>query len=138
MAVPRDLDRLNANLPPFMGLLNGKVVAVDLEAREATLHFDVGEQYCHSGDVVQGGFITTMLDAAMSHSVFAQDDTVINLSSLEISTRYLEVTRAGPLVAIGRIVRLSHKTAFLDGQLFDTHERLLATTQSVAKIFRKT
>lgn len=138
MTIHRDLERLNANLPPFMHLLKGRVAAVDHDAGEATLSFEVGEQFCHSGDIVQGGFITTMLDAAMSHAVFAMDDTVINLSSLEISTRYLEVTRAGALRAVGRIVRLSHKTAFLDGQLFDTHDRLLATTQSVAKIFRKT
>jgi uncharacterized protein (TIGR00369 family) len=99
--------------------------------------FKVGEDLCHSGDIVQGGFITAMLDAAMSHAVFAYDDTVGNLASLEISTRYLEITRAGTLRAVGRIVRLSHKTAFLDGQLFNEEGRLLATTQSVAKVVRK-
>ncbi len=70
-------------------------------------------------------------------AVFAADDTVAGLSSLEISTRYLEVTRAGALQAEGRIVRMSHKTAFLDGRLTDLEGRLLATTQSVAKIQRK-
>ena len=100
--------------------------------------FDVGRDYCHSGDIVQGGFITAMLDACMSHAVFACDDTVAGLSSLEISTRYLEVARAGYLRAEGRIVRLSYKTAFLDGRLFDADDRLVATTHSVAKIARKT
>lgn len=137
MPTPRDVSRLNAKLPPFMAMLKGRVESYDHDLKEGTLSFHVSEQYCHSGDVVQGGFITTMLDAAMSHTVFACDDTVINLSSLEISTRYLEVTRAGPLVAKGRIVRLSHKTAFLDGQLFNTEGRLLASTHSVAKVMRK-
>ncbi len=137
MPTPRDVSRLNEKLPPFMALLKGRVDSYDHDRQEATLSFDVSEQYCHSGDVVQGGFITAMLDAAMSHAVFACDDAVINLSSLEISTRYLEITRAGPLTAKGRIVRLSHKTAFLDGQLFNTQGHLLATTQSVAKVMRK-
>jgi uncharacterized protein (TIGR00369 family) len=137
MPTPRDLKRLNAHLPPFMELLQGHVASINTAAGTATLSFNVSEQYCHSGDIVQGGFVTAMLDAAMSHAVFAHDDTVATLSSLEISTRYLEITRAGPLTAEGRIVRMSYKTAFLDGQLFDAERNLLATTQSVAKIVRK-
>jgi uncharacterized protein (TIGR00369 family) len=99
--------------------------------------FDVSRDFCHSVDIVQGGFITAMLDAAMSHAVFSSDDDVVGLSTLEISTRYLEVTRAGFLRAIGQIVRLSYKTAFLDGRLYDAEGRLLATTHSVAKISRR-
>ncbi|MFT4874100.1 PaaI family thioesterase [Congregibacter sp.] len=137
MRKPRDLERLNANLPVFMKLFDGKVAEFDAEDGTATLTFTVGENFCHSGDIVQGGFVTALLDAAMSHAVFAYDDSVGNLSSLEISTRYLEATRAGFLTAVGRIVRLSHKTAFLDGQLFNAEGNLLATTQSVAKIYRK-
>ena len=137
MRNPRDLERLNANLPVFMKLFDGKVTEFDPRDGTATLTFVVGKDFCHSGDIVQGGFVTAMLDAAMSHAVFAYDDTVGNLSSLEISTRYLEATRAGNLSAVGRIVRLSHKTAFLDGQLFSDAGDLLATTQSVAKIYRK-
>ncbi|WOJ94045.1 PaaI family thioesterase [Congregibacter variabilis] len=137
MRKPRELERLNANLPVFMKLFDGKVSECDAKEGTATLTFTVDENFCHSGDVVQGGFVTAMLDAAMSHAVFAYDDTVGNLSSLEISTRYLEATRAGSLTAVGRIVRLSHKTGFLDGQLFNAEGTLLATTQSVAKIYRK-
>jgi uncharacterized protein (TIGR00369 family) len=137
MPNPRDLERLNANLPAFMKLLQGSVSSINTAGGSASLSFTVSEEYCHSGDIVQGGFVTAMLDAAMSHAVFAHDDTVATLSSLEISTRYLEITRAGPLTAEGRIVRMSYKTAFLDGQLFDAQRNLLATTQSVAKIVRK-
>lgn len=137
MPTTRSLERLNADLPPFMTLLEGQVIDMNLVDQSATLAFRVSEQFCHSGDVVQGGFITAMLDAAMSHAVFACDSSVVNLSSLEISTRYLEITRAGALEAVGRIVRLSHKTAFLDGQLFNADGLLVATTHSVAKIYRK-
>ena len=137
MPTPRDLERLNASFPPFIPLLGGRIVEADPNDGSLVMTFQVGEQFCHSGDIVQGGFITAMLDAAMSHAVFAWDDTVVTLSSLEISTRYLEVTRAGFLRAVGRITRLSWKTAFLDGQLYDAAGTLLATTHSVAKIVRK-
>jgi len=131
----RSIERLNAGLPEFIHMLGGRLAEAGSDG--LTMNFDVGLQFCHSGDIVQGGFITAMLDAAMSHAVILLDDTVVGLSSLEISTRYLEVTRAGPLEAVGRIVRLSHKTAFLDGQLFSADHRLLATTHSVAKLTRR-
>lgn len=131
----RSIERINAGLPGFVHMLGGRVAEAGSDS--LTMKFDVGLQFCHSGDIVQGGFITAMLDAAMSHAVFFLDDTVVGLSSLEISTRYLEVTRAGALTAVGRIVRLSYKTAFLDGQLFSADGRLLATTHSVAKLTRR-
>jgi uncharacterized protein (TIGR00369 family) len=120
-----------------MGMLGGRVTEADGVAGHCRIDYDVTEQFCHSGDIVQGGFITAMLDAAMSHAVFAHDDSVAALSSLEISTRYLEVTRAGRLYAQGRIVRLSYRTGFLEGSLHDEDGRLLATASTVAKIGRR-
>ncbi|GAB5414454.1 MAG: hypothetical protein Cons2KO_20570 [Congregibacter sp.] len=137
MSTPRSITRLNDNLPPFLQLFKGRIASVDLERQTVEMRFEVGTDLCHSVDIVQGGFITAMLDAAMSHALFACDDTVVGVSSLEISTRYLEATRAGRLRATGRIVRLSYKTAFVEGELFDEAGKLLATTQSVAKVARK-
>ena len=132
-----DIDRINARLPPFMALMRGRLERIDAAAQAVEMSFQIGPELCHSVDIVQGGFITAMLDAAMSHAVFALDDTVLGLSSLEISTRYLEVTRAGPCRALGRIVRVSYKTAFLEGELLNTHGLRLATAQTVAKLSRK-
>ena len=134
---PRSLERLKTRMPPFMEILNGELVELDHDKSAATFHFNIGKEPCHSVDVVQGGFITAMLDTAMSHAVFGVDDTVVGLSSLEISTRYLDVARAGFLVATGKVTRMSYKTAFLEGTLCDGDGKLLATTHSVGKVIRK-
>ncbi|MEM1402168.1 MAG: PaaI family thioesterase [Pseudomonadota bacterium] len=131
------LEQLNSRVPPFFKILGGTIVEIDKQCQSATLHFDISTDLCHSVDIVQGGFITAMLDAAMSHAVFAVDREVRTLSSLEISTRYLDVARAGFLVAVGRVTRASYKTAFLEGELRDGDGKLLATTHSVAKLGRK-
>jgi uncharacterized protein (TIGR00369 family) len=137
MPTPRPVERLRETAPPFLTLLGAYTDEVDALRGRSTLSFRLGEQFCHSGDVVQGGFITAMLDAAMSQALFAHDDTVIGVSSLEISTRYLEVTRAGPLQALGRIVRLSYRTAFTEAELRDAEGRVLATAQMVSKVGRR-
>lgn len=130
------LTALNARRPAFIDLLGGKIVAVDSAAQSCTFEFDISTQFCHSVDVVQGGFITTMLDSAMSHSVFASLDGITNVSSLEINTRYLEPTRAGRLRAVGQILKSSYKTVFLEGRLYNEEGTLTAMASSVAKLGR--
>ncbi|MEH6581020.1 MAG: PaaI family thioesterase [Halioglobus sp.] len=130
------IEKLNANTPTFLRLLGGRVVAVDRGEQSCTFEFNIGTDYCHSIDIVQGGFITAMLDAAMSHAVFAQNEDVVNVSSLEIKTTYLEPTRAGRLTAVGRVIKCAYKTVFMEGRLYTEDGLLTATTSSVAKLAR--
>ena len=130
------IERLNANRPHFLQMLCGTVVAVDQEEQSCSFEFRVSTDFCHSIDVVQGGFVTVMLDAAMSHAVFASGEDINGLSSLDINTTYLEPTRAGCLHAVGKIVKCSYKTAFLEARLYNSNGLLTATASSVAKVVR--
>ena len=130
------IEAFNARAPSFFTMLGGKVVAVDPEQPSCTIEFNIGLDFCHSIDVVQGGFVTSMLDAAMSHAAFAADEDIANVSSLEIKTSYLEPTRAGRLRAIGRVVKSGYKIAFLEGALYNDQGLLTATTTSVSKLVR--
>ncbi|MBK7519933.1 MAG: PaaI family thioesterase [Gammaproteobacteria bacterium] len=131
------IEQLNARLPGFIPMLGGKIVAIDREERNCTFEFAIGTDFCHSIDVVQGGFITSMLDAAMSHAVFATAQDIVDVSTLQINTSYLEVTRAGRLRAVGNVVKSSYKTAFLEGRLYNEDGLLVATTSATAKLSRK-
>lgn len=130
------IERLNSFSPKFIKLLGGRVVAVDVAARNLAFEFNISTDYCHSGDIVQGGFITAMLDAAMAHSIFSQDADIVNVASLDVNTSYLEVTRAGKLRAEAHIIKLSYKTAFLESQLYDESGTKTAIASSVAKLVR--
>ena len=130
------LDTMNENILPFIKMLGGRITAIDPDEQSCSIEFNVSHDFCHSGDVVQGGFITAMLDAAMSHAVFGLGQDIVNVSSLEITTRYLEATRAGRLIAVGRVTKGAYKTAFLEGSLYNPEGKLLATSQSVAKLVR--
>ena len=101
------------------------------------MHYHASEALCHSGDIAQGGFITGMLDATMSHAVFAVAGEPIILPTLEIKVSFLEIARAGELVASGTVIRLGKSVAFLEGQLKDLNGKILATASSTARILRK-
>ena len=130
------IDGFNAHAPPFIKLLGGRVVAADAAAHSCTFEFNISRDFCHSVDVVQGGFVTAMLDAAMSHAAFTIGADVVNVSSLEIKTNYFEPTRAGPLRAEGFVVKSGYKLAFMEGRLYDANGLLTASTSTVAKLAR--
>jgi uncharacterized protein (TIGR00369 family) len=129
--------RLNAHAPPALKTLGGSVVSYDDQSQTMVMHYLASEALCHSGDIVQGGFITGMLDATMSHAVFAVAREPIVLPTLEIKVSFLEIARMGELVASGTVVRLGKSVAFLEGQLKDPQGKLLATASSTVRILRK-
>ena len=131
------LARLNENAFGFIKMLGGHASAFSKREQSCTLSFDISRDFCHSMDVVQGGFVTAMLDAAMSHSMFGLDDGIVNVTSLEIKTMFLEPTRAGLVHAQGKVVRAGYKIAFLEGELRNEAGEITATATTVGKLIRK-
>lgn len=136
MDIQQKLDGMNAQAPGFIKMMGGNVVDLDIPNSTCTFEFNIGKEFCHSVDVVQGGFTTAMLDAAMSHAVFATADDIVNVSSLEIKTSYLAATRAGRLRAVGQVLKSTYKTAFLEARMYNEAGELTATASSVAKLVR--
>ena len=56
------IEQLNAMAPDFIKLLGGSVIELEMDSQRAIFTFNVPLDYCHSGDIVQGGFVTAMLD----------------------------------------------------------------------------
>ena len=132
------IEQLNALAPGFIKLLGGSIIELDMDSQRAIFTFTVPLDYCHSGDVVQGGFVTAMLDAAMSHALFGTDDTISGVASLDIATQFIEVCRGKqPLRVTGRVKKAAFKTAFLEADIEDKTGTLVATAQSIAKLSRQ-
>ena len=127
---------INERGPKFLGLLGGQLIDFDADKTACTFEFNISKDYCHSIDIVQGGFVTTMLDAAMSHAIFVCSQDVKGVSSLEIKTTYLEPTRAGKLRVEGWVIKQSYKTAFMEGRVYNENNELTATASTVAKLIR--
>ncbi|MEP3653548.1 MAG: PaaI family thioesterase [Litorimonas sp.] len=131
------INESNKQGPAFLRMLGGAVVDFDAKKSTCTFQFDISKDFCHSIDIVQGGFVTAMLDAAMSHALFLSDPEIAGVSSLEIKTMYLEPTRAGKLRVEGWAVKKGYKTAFLEGRIYNTDGLLTATATTVSKILRR-
>lgn len=130
------LELMNRHAPPALKTLGGKIRSFDRESGAIDMTFTARKSFCHSGDIVQGGFVTGMLDAAMTHAVFLTVEEDVALPTLEIKVSFLDIARQGKLRAIGTVLRLGKSTAFLEGRLYDSDGTTLAIASATARVLR--
>jgi acyl-coenzyme A thioesterase PaaI-like protein len=76
----------------------------------------------------------TMLDAVSTHAVFAANEKINSVSTLEFKTLFLEASRAGKFDAIGRVDKLGRSIAFLSAELRNDKGQVTATMTTIAKV----
>ena len=128
---------MNRNRPPFLDLFDCVITDVDVENGRCEMDYFVGKQYCHSGDIVQGGFVTALLDAVSSHAVMCMDPEIVGVSTLELKVSYLAASRSGKFHCTGQVERLTRNFVFLSAELFNEDKIRTATLSATAKVVRR-
>ncbi len=127
---------VNAHRPDCLELLGGEMVSADSAAGTVEMRFALDRRFAHTdGTVVQGGFVTAMLDAVMGHALFMQLEMQYATPTLEIHVSFLEAARPGAFRALGRVVRRGRSISFLEADLLDEDDRLVARGTSTVKQF---
>ena len=99
-------------------------------AGRAKLEYRATLAQSHSGGVVQGGFVTGWIDAAMAHAILAIPGLDVVPMTLEIKVSFFAPTRPGLVVAEAWVVQAGRRTAFVEGSLSDGAGVLLAKASS--------
>ena len=110
-----------------MGLI--RIVSLDPAGR-ATLEYEARPEMCHSGGVVQGGFVTGWIDAAMAHAAIAANGMDVTPMTLELKVSFFAPVRPGLVVAEGWVERAGRRTGFYEGRLSDAAGTVLAKASS--------
>ena len=110
-----------------MGLT--RVISLDPAGR-AQIEYAASMAQCHSGGVVQGGFVTGWIDAAMAHAVIAKVGHGMVPMTLELKVSFFAPARPGPVIAEAWIVKAGRKTVFAEGTLSDATGTVLAKASS--------
>lgn len=106
-----------------------RIVEIDPTGR-AVLEYRATPEQSHSGGVVQGGFVTGWIDAAMAHAVMAVPGLDAVPMTLEIKVSFFAPTRPGLVLAEAWVVQGGRRTAFVEGTLKDLAGTLLAKASS--------
>ncbi len=113
---------------------DGRLMGFDEASRCAFMEFTANDGMCHSGNIVQGGFVTGWLDSAMSHAAVRASQGTRSPATLEIKVSFFRAAHPGRVRAEGRVVRLGGSIAFLEGRLLDDAGEVIATASSTAKM----
>jgi acyl-CoA thioesterase len=114
------------NLYAVMGLTR----IVEMSPERTVLEYEAKAEQSHSGGVVQGGFVTGWIDAAMAHAAIAKGGEGITPMTLELKISFLAPVRPGPVFAEAWAVKHGRKTGFYEGALKDAGGNLLAKASS--------
>ncbi|MEM7293360.1 MAG: PaaI family thioesterase [Pseudomonadota bacterium] len=132
------LDFLNGQWPPSVTTLNGVGTGFDIDTLTLEMAFSTDLRFCHSGDIVQGGYITAMLDAAMAYAIIGIPDICYGVATLEIKSNFLNVARNGQFTGIGTAVHVGRSIAYLEGKLLQNDSVVATATSTVKLLSRKT
>ena len=110
-----------------LGLI--RVIEMNPDGR-ARLSYRAGAHMCHSGGVVQGGFVTGWIDAAMAHAAIAMGGPDVVPMSLELKVSFFAPARPGTVIAEAWVERRGKRTCFFEGRLLDEGGTVLAKASS--------
>ena len=111
-----------------------RIILMDAETGRAKLEYLAGMHMCHSGGVVQGGFITGWLDAAMAHGIMAVTGYDYTPMSLELKVSFFAPTSPGLVIAEAWVERRGKSTSFMEAHLLNTKGEVMAKASSTLRL----
>ncbi len=128
------LARFNGSgaMPGASTLMGFRMLRVDQARHEIEAAFTATAQFCNPMGAVQGGFLSAMLDDAMSVAGLVTSGMTRVMPTLEMKTSYLRPARPGELRAVGRVLKWGKTIAFTEGELYDPEGRLVAKATATA------
>jgi len=118
----------------MQSLGDGRVVEFIASENRAVMEFTGKPEMCHSGNVVQGGFVTAWIDSAMARAAMLATEGALAPATLEIKVSFFRAANPGPVRAEGWIERLGRSIGFLEGRLTTLDGDVLATATSTVKL----
>ena len=128
------LQSFQSDEAPCMDTLGAKVLRFSSSPPEIEMEFEGKYEFTHSdGKVIQGGFVTGMLDAPMAHLLMGLFEFKVIPMTLDLNVSFLAPSRQGKLRAIAEVLQLGKSTAFMTSKLYQ-EETLVATSTSTVRL----
>jgi len=122
------------SLPAYLEKMEAEVLEMNFKEQMLKMSFNPDEFFCHSdGTILQGGFITTMLDASMAFLVMQLVDFKKVPLSIDVNVNFLSSGGPRLTIAVAKINKIGKSIAFSSADLFQDDE-LIATASSSIKL----
>ena len=134
MSMPNGWDPSKDPMMQTMGFV--RLHELDREAGRAVVEFEAMQNQCHSGNVVQGGFVTGWIDNAMATASMAFTNFEKVAMSLDIKVAFYRAANPGPVIAEGWVERAGSRTIFAEGLLRTPEGEVIAKGMSTITLLK--
>lgn len=123
-----------ASGPPAAELLGWELLDIDPDHGTIKLKFQARPEFVNPIGVIQGGFLTAMLDEALGGAIAAMLGPDRFAPTVELKVSFIRSAQVGPLIAEARVIHQGISVIFLQGELRTIEGRLIATGSATAQI----
>ena len=129
----KDISKHFREIPPFLKVF-GLTSAYPNDDETFTCEFNPSEELTHSnGMVVQGGFVTGMLDCCMAQFLIYKAEGKQIPLTLDIDVKFYKPCAPGPVKVISKIVKEGKSICFTEAFLYQ-NDILIAGSTATNKI----
>ena len=89
-----------------------------IEKGKAKFELDVEKRHLNSVDVVQGGILTAMADAAMGLAFGSLVDQLRKFATMELKMSFMKPVMKGLLIAEGWVVKKGKRAGFAESAIY--------------------
>jgi len=132
MAERNDYDPGTDPLMQTLGFV--RLLEAEPDSDRVRVEFEAKREQCHSGNIVQGGFVTAWIDNAMAHAVMLKTNYELAPLSLELKIAFYRAANPGPVIAEGWVELLGRRTAFVEGLLRTPEGEVIAKGTSTVTL----
>lgn len=125
--------------PPCSDTLGMQLTAVNQANKTIRMAFEVSQSFANPTGAVQGGFVSAMLDEAMSTCCIIASNVTMTAPTLEMKISFLRPLFPGPAEVEARILKWGKSAAFMEAEAYDPEGRLVAkaTATALPKPFKR-
>jgi uncharacterized protein (TIGR00369 family) len=119
-------------IPPNCDLTLGLTCLEKSSDASTTWRMTVDERFLNPAGLVQGGFLSAMMDSAMGASaVLSVKERKVYVANTEMKSSFLRPVRDGDvLTCTARVLKPGNVVAFLDARILNDQGQLIATASS--------
>jgi len=129
----KEISEFFREVPPFLKVFN-ITNAYPTDDNQFIVEFNPGKELSHSnGMVVQGGFVTGMLDCCMAQFLIYKAKGKLIPLTLDIDVKFLRPCSPGPVKTVARITKEGKSICFTEAFLYQ-NDILIATSSATNKI----
>ncbi|MEI8126374.1 MAG: PaaI family thioesterase [Actinomycetota bacterium] len=123
---------MSLQIPPNCDLTLGLRCLDKSVPGTTTWEMRADERFANPGGVIQGGFLTAMLDSSMGASaVTSLEGRRARVANAEVKVSFLRSAKVGStLTCVATAIEAGSTVIFVEGRIRDQDDRLIATASS--------